>query len=328
MDRTEATGLGVAVAGHGLLLALLVAGLATVTRPPPLMQTPIEVSFAEDVALTSAAPAAEAPAPRVAPELGPPEDAAPAPEPAPAPPAEPEPAPPAPAPPQKPAPRPGPAPEPPAPKAAPAPERPARRPEPRPAPKQATPAPERPRPQQPARPAARPAQTRTADARPAPARPAPARPAPARGGSGEAERPRGSRLGADLLKGIGSDPSPAREARPSGVVMNGRAATNIGSAIARQVQPCADRQIIPGPGAERISTEIILRLNRDGSMAAPPRVGRQTGLDDENRRYADRVADLAKRSFVECAPLRGLPDELYDVPNGWRNFTLRFRLPD
>lgn len=169
--------------------------------------------------------------------------------------------------------------------------------------------------------------------RPAPkqkAAPAPARPkaAPAQPSADSGQRSRGSRIGADLLKGLGPDPSPAREVRPAAATMSSRAAADIGSAIARQVQPCADRQVYPGPGAERIVTTINLRLNRDGSLAQRPSVGRQTGIDDENRRYADRVADLAVRSFVECAPLRGLPVELYDVPNGWRNFTLRYKLPE
>jgi hypothetical protein len=109
--------------------------------------------------------------------------------------------------------------------------------------------------------------------------------------------------------------------------MSARAMADIGSAIARQVQPCADRQVYPGPGAERIVTPISLRLNRDGSLAGRPRVGQQRGLDDENSRYAQRVADLAVNAFVSCAPLRGLPQELYDVPRGWSNFTLNYRLP-
>jgi outer membrane biosynthesis protein TonB len=93
MDRTEATGLGVAAAGHLALLAALSLGFAaTRIHPPP--QQPIEVSFVEDAAPVSSAPelAPAAPAPRLDEVPGPPE-AAPAP-PLPAPPqAEPLPAP-------------------------------------------------------------------------------------------------------------------------------------------------------------------------------------------------------------------------------------------
>lgn len=124
MDRAEATGLGVAVAGHGALLAALTLGFAGMTTPPALT-TPMEVSFVDEVALDNAAPAADEPAARMGEIEAPPE-------PAPAP-AQPEPAPmPAPAPkpaeraePARPAPeKPAPAkarPEKPAPKAKPAP---------------------------------------------------------------------------------------------------------------------------------------------------------------------------------------------------------------
>lgn len=129
IDRAEATGLGVATAGHLALLAALTFGLAT-TQMPVSKSKPIEVSFVEEIALESTAPgpSAAAPAPLLAPEAGPPEPAMPAPpqiEPVPQPqPAVRGPTPaPAPAPTPKPLPRavqpkPSPAPPRPAPKAA------------------------------------------------------------------------------------------------------------------------------------------------------------------------------------------------------------------
>jgi outer membrane biosynthesis protein TonB len=80
MDRTEATGLGVAFAGHALLLAVLGAGFAASTRPPILTQ-PMEVAFVEEVGLESTAPAPsnEAPAPKLAEIEGPVEPEAPPP---------------------------------------------------------------------------------------------------------------------------------------------------------------------------------------------------------------------------------------------------------
>ena len=162
--------------------------------------------------------------------------------------------------------------------------------------------------------------------RPAPKQvaPTPRRPAPPTAGTGQqTTRPR---LGDDILKGIGNDPSPSRSTRPA-ARMTGTAAASIAQAIARQVQPCADRQVYPGPGAERIVTAIRLRLKPNGSLAGPPEIIRQSGTDLENGRYARRVADLAVRSFVECSPLRGLPAELYDVQGGWSNFVMNYRMP-
>jgi len=243
MDRAEAAGLGVSLAGHGVLLAILSVALVTASRLP-VTPPAMEVSLVDDIALIAAAPQPTpqpaAPPPAPAPETAPPEAAAPTPPPAAA------------------VPEPSPAP-------------PAARPQPRPAP-------------------------------------------PAR-------RP----LNLDP-RSFGADPA-AQATSPPAAAMSAQAAADIASAIARQVQPCANRQIYPGPGAERIVTPIRLSLNRDGSLKGRPQVGRQRGIDDENGRYAQRVADLAVNAFVSCSPLRGLPQELYDVPRGWSNFTLNYRLP-
>jgi TonB C terminal len=62
MDRAEAAGFGVAVAGHAALLAALALGLAG-ARVPPTASEPIEVSFVDEVGLESVAPAPAADAP-------------------------------------------------------------------------------------------------------------------------------------------------------------------------------------------------------------------------------------------------------------------------
>ncbi|SFP77995.1 cell envelope biogenesis protein TolA [Sphingomonas rubra] len=330
MERGERLALAAAVAGHAVLFGLLSVGFLATPNPLKLEPQPIDISLVPEVAIeqTSPAPSAE-PAPSVAPEEGAPEDAAP-PEPAEAAPA-PEPAPaPKPAPPQ-------PAPKPvvrPAPKPAPAPKP---VPQPKPAPKRPTPAAEK---AAPARPTPPRRQAAATPAKPTPARrptqaaakAAPAKPATtARGQGGSptatAARARGSRLGDDFLKGLSDRPSPSRAEAAPAAKMGAQAAANIGSAILRQVQPCANRQVTPGPGAERIRVTINLRLNRDGSLAARPRVTGHSGVDDGNQRYVDRVDDLAIATFVGCSPLRGLPEELYDVQNGWSNFSLRYKLP-
>ena len=339
--RGDWAGLAVALAGHVGLVALLSLHLM---QPPPLPSTehPITVSLVQDVGLQqSAPPAAEPPSTSEAPDQGAPEEAAAPAEPAPAA---------APPPPPKPAPRPEPRPEPIAP-----PEKPTPKPEPRPQPKPAV------RPQPKAEPVARPAPVKPAPAKPAPARPAPAKPAAApaaarpaprpdrlasvvadaaraeaarsaaagRGNSATATapRPRGSRLGDNFLKGLADTPSKTPPSRTApGAQISAAALADIGSAISRQVQPCADRQPKLGTGAERIRVAINLKLNRDGTLGAPPRVVNHDGVDGENRRYLDRVDELAIASFVACSPLRGLPANLYDVPGGWSSFTLRFNL--
>jgi outer membrane biosynthesis protein TonB len=288
MDRAEATGIGVSLAGHLALLAALTLGFATATLPP-ITNQPIEVSFVDEIGLESAVPqpSAETPAQSVAPEIGAPEEAVPEPMDVPTPP---EPAPPA-----KPVE---------AKKLAP------------PPPKQAD---------KPAKP--KPAPTETASS----AKPSPARAPPKRTdtkAAGKAETTKGSRLGKDFLKGLGLDPTASKSQTPTGAVMSAAAMTGIVAAIQRQIQPCADRQVNPGPGANRISVKLNLKLNRDGSLAAKPVVVGVNGVDDENDRYQKRVADLAIAAFTGCSPLRDLPPDLYDTPRGgWSNFNMNYKLP-
>ncbi len=343
MDRSEKIGLGVAVVGHVLLFGALSLGfLGAPELPKKIEQQPIDVSLVPDVALEATAPqSVETPAESVAPDEGAPEDAAPpAPEEA-EPEPKPDPVPPAPQPkpaPPKPAPKPQPAPEPkPQPKPKPAPPKPVAKPAPVPKPvvkpqpkaEKAPPAKAAPAKSAPtkaaAKPSAAPAKTSSS------ASSKPTKPSSTKGSGSTAEakasRPRGSRLGDNFLKGLSADPSPSKSEAPKAAKLGAQAAANIGSAILRQVQPCANRQVTPGPGAERIRVTINLRLNRDGTLKSRPTISDHAGVDDDNRRYVARVDDLAIATFVGCSPLRGLPDDLYDVQNGWSNFSLRYKLP-
>src|SRR3546814_16684288 len=72
------------------------------------------------------------------------------------------------------------------------------------------------------------------------------------------------------------------------------------AAIRRQIQPCADRQVNPGPGANEIVTVLHLRLNRNGTLAADPRVVRHEGVDSSNGRYSRRVLDLGQIGRASC----------------------------
>jgi outer membrane biosynthesis protein TonB len=297
MDRADAAGLGIAAALHVALLAALI--LLVPTDPIQLPRAPtMEISYEEEVGLVSAGETTEARAPGSAPEEGPPEEAAPV----------------------EALPEPLPAPVPPQPPAQPQPQaqaQPTPQAQPRPAPR--APAPQaRPQPQQrtatPPRPQA--PQQRTAT----PPRQQPQR----QSGNGNRQTSRGPLTAADLK--LPPAETDGRSNRPAGAVMNSQAQANIASLIQQQVRPCANRQRSPGPGAERIRVTIRLRINRDGSLAAPPTVVGRTGVDDDNSRYAERVDDLAINTFTACSPLRGLPDELYDVPNGWRDFRLRYNL--
>lgn len=259
MERTEATGFGVALAGHAALFAGL-AWLAT-SAPPPSSLQPIEVSFVEAIGLSAAAPqpVQQPPAQSIAPEVGQPQEAEPA--------ALPEPS----------------------------------RPQPLPLPKAVEPAParEQARPQ-PRRDPPVPSQRRTAQAQ---------------------ERPRGSRLGPDLLKGIGRDPSPSRSQTPP-AAMTGEARASINAAIRRALVPC-ERQPLPAPEAAAIRVDVRVTLNPNGSLASAE-VARVLNGNPALSLYERRMQDLALAIVRSCTPIRGLPPELYDVPRGWRQFTYQF----
>ena len=298
MTRTETSALAIAAAAHVALFGLLSVGFLATPNPDTLKPQPIEVSFAEDVALESAAPviSSEAEAAKKSPVEAPVEPDTAPPEPVTEPEPEPRPAPPQPAPPQ--------------PKPAPA--------KPRPTPPKPAPAPAaKPKPAPPAKPApaSKPAKpAKTASAAPA----SNPRQQPKRN-----VRPTGNLDGLDLGR---TNNRQGTATTPPAATMSAQASANIGSAIQRQVQPCADRQVNPGPGADKIRVTVNLRLNRDGSLAAPPRISGHDGVDGSNERYVTRVDDAVRAIFAGCSPLRGLPDELYDVPRGWKSFTLRYRL--
>ncbi len=51
----------------------------------------------------------------------------------------------------------------------------------------------------------------------------------------------------------------------------------------------------------------------------------QSGVDDDNQRYAQRVGELAIAAFIQCAPYE-LPDELYE--GGWQDIIMNYALPN
>jgi hypothetical protein len=57
-----------------------------------------------------------------------------------------------------------------------------------------------------------------------------------------------------------------------------------------------------------------------------PTVVRQSGVDDDNQRYARRVVDLGVAAFKGCSPLK-LPAEYYATANGgWSNINYNWKL--
>ena len=288
MERAEKIGLGVAGAGHVVLFGLLSIGFLATPNPLKLTSTPLEVTLSDDVALEAEAPqATEAPALSQAPDLGKPEEAAP------------------------PAPQDiAPAPTPPTPA----------RPEPAPAPRAVAAA--RPAPRKPAPAPVEKAQPKKVAAKPAAAKPQPT-PAKDKGANpaATAARPRGSRLGADFLKGISDQPSKSKVQEARAAKVGARDLASIAGLIRRQVQPCYDLGPLAGTSAMDIVTVLRLQFRADGSIAAAT-VSDQEGVSADNRGYARQMAELSRRAVLRCAPLKGLPPDLYE--GGWADFDMGF----
>jgi hypothetical protein len=135
---------------------------------------------------------------------------------------------------------------------------------------------------------------------------------------------RTSQLGDDFLKSLDG----AQSQRPSAPRFDARAKASVAALFQRRVQPCANQQINPGEGANRIRVTVNLRLRPNGTLAGTPQIVRVTGVDDENGRFEERVKDLAVAVYRECSPFSGLPSELYKTPEGgWSNINLTYKLP-
>ncbi|QGP79543.1 cell envelope biogenesis protein TolA [Sphingobium sp. CAP-1] len=314
MDRAEKIGLGVATAGHVLLFGLLSAGFLATPNPLKLKSPPMDVSLVDEVALQSTAPqiSTQPPPPSVAPEEGPTQEARPAPEPAPQP--EPAPAPP----PPKPQLKPTPAPPPPKPVAKPLPPKPQPTPpkkEVAKTPAKPKPAPEKPAPEKP-----------VARAKPAPEKPkaaaAPSKSsksdskakndAPARAsGQGKADKPKGSLLGKDFLKGIDTNAdAPRKPAPPPAAAMGPQQKAALDAEIRRQLK--AHWRPPSGADADQLVTLLDVRLDRSGNVVGTPEVIDQQGVTASNRPQAKLHAERAIQAVKLAAPFRNLPDEFYD----------------
>jgi outer membrane biosynthesis protein TonB len=296
MDRAEATGLGVAVAGHAALFAALALGFAA-AKMPEVRSDPIEVELVTEVGLQSTAPSpsADAPAPRLAEVEGPvePTAAPPMPEPLPAPPI-PQPTPRAVAPPPRPAPLPTP--------------RPVQRIQP------ARPAPAPPK-------AAAKAAAAQPKAAPAPAKAQPkAAAVPARAQPRAAPAQPTGRL-AGLLNGISDRPSASKATTPPAKSAGPAVEASLVAEVRRQIKPHWQRAVPTGADAEMLRTQVTIALSRSGAVTAMRDV-RTTGQTDSNRPQVALHQERAKRAITLAAPFR-LPGEYYE---NWKELTLTLDL--
>ncbi len=314
MERAEKIGLGVATAAHVLLFGLLSAGFLSTPNPLKLNSPPMDINLVDEVALKSAAPqiSTQPPPPSVAPDKGPTEDAKPAPEPEP----QPEPAP-APA---KAQPRPTPPPPKPVKESPPKPQE-----KPAPAKKEVAkthakpkPAPEKPAPKAKAAPekpkaAAAPAKTSKSTEKPKSATTARA------SGQGKADKPKGSLLGKDFLKGIDtSADAPRKVAPPPAATMGAAQKAALDRVISEQIYP--HLRLPSGADVEQLIAILDVKLDQNGRVVGRPSVIDVQGETASNRPQVSVYKERAIQAVMAASPFRNLPDEYYEQ---WKWLKLR-----
>jgi outer membrane biosynthesis protein TonB len=301
MDRAEAAGLGVAVAGHAALVIVLALGLAVTQRPQP--EDAMEVSFVEEVGPVSTAPEmSDAPAPALGEELAPVEEASGAtasiPEPVTAP-----------------------IPEPIRPPVVETGER--RRPD---------------LTRNPVQIRAAPAPRVTQQARPQPQqRPQPQRAQPQQRPQQQAAgtQPRQRLNLAELQRSLGGGSPQGQRGAPGGsgtsreapAALTGAQRQAISRQIGGLIAPCAGRAQAPNAFARTISVDLRVTVTESGVPTGHQLLS-SSGTNDSNSDYVDDVVAVAMRAVRACAGrIATLPDDHYGIPGGWRTFRYRFRFP-
>lgn len=96
---------------------------------------------------------------------------------------------------------------------------------------------------------------------------------------------------------------------------------NIRDLMFTQVRRCW-RMPADAPNPEQLGVTVSIRLERNGTLAEPPRLHDEARVMGSSNPYLQVAGERAVRAVVECQPYR-LPPEDYSQ---WRSTTLNFRL--
>jgi outer membrane biosynthesis protein TonB len=109
------------------------------------------------------------------------------------------------------------------------------------------------------------------------------------------------------------------DAIPKQAKLSAIQAATLEQAIRAQIAPCWNPPI-GGADVAEMTAVLRIRLNRDGTVAAPPEFVSQTGATAGNQAYARAFVETARRAVLRCSPLQ-LPADLFSY---WREFELNF----
>ncbi|RSU61945.1 hypothetical protein DAH56_06480 [Sphingomonas koreensis] len=134
-------------------------------------------------------------------------------------------------------------------------------------------------------------------------------------------RPTGRLTG--IVNGLTDQPSKGKATTPQASQIGPAVKSSLAAEVIRQLRP--HWRSPTGADVELLRTTVEIRLNRDGTLAAPPRVINQTGVNASNRAQADLHKERALNAARLAAPFN-LPAEYYDAwkilrPNFDRNLS-------
>ncbi len=122
-----------------------------------------------------------------------------------------------------------------------------------------------------------------------------------------------------IVDGLTDQASKGKATTPQAAQMGPEVRSSIFGLIRRQVKP--HWRAPTGADVNLLATIVEVRLNKDGSLAAPPRIVDQTGETESNRPQQELHKERALAAIRLAAPFEGLPEEYYD---GWKAFRLSF----
>ncbi|HEX7742259.1 MAG TPA: cell envelope biogenesis protein TolA, partial [Sphingobium sp.] len=136
---------------------------------------------------------------------------------------------------------------------------------------------------------------------------------------GKAEKPKGSLLGKDFLKGIDTNAdAPRKPAPPPAAAMGPAQKAALDAEIRRQVKPYWKSPT--GADVEQLRTFVDVQLSQSGAIVGTPQIFDTTGVTASNRAQVKLHQELAIRAIRLAAPFK-LPADLYD---GWKSLRISF----
>ena len=132
------------------------------------------------------------------------------------------------------------------------------------------------------------------------------------------KKPRGSRIGKDFLKGVGSTDSESADPNPPAKASAQQVAA-LNSIIANQIKPHWTAPT--GADAELLVTRVSWSMTSNGSLTGSMTCKQVGQVTPSNRPQVDLHCERAKAAIKRAAPFSSLPDKFYDE---WKSVVFNF----